>query len=121
MTLSKGVTIAVGEGEAETAISFPNLRHVMSTGWREYANCGKLPKNVFFDYNSVGLKKGEKKERISTAMNACKNCIVSKQCYEFAVLNNEPHGIWAGTFPSDRRKLFAEFKKTGSLEPLTVV
>jgi hypothetical protein len=109
VTLSKGVTIARAEGEAETAVSFPNLRHVMSTGWREYANCGKLPKNVFFDYNSVGLKKGEKKERISTAMNACKNC------------NNEPHGIWAGTFPSDRRKLFAEFKKTGSLELLTVV
>jgi hypothetical protein len=93
----------------------------MSTGWREYANCVKLPKNVFFDYNSVGLKKGEKKERIGTAMNACNSCTVREKCYEFAVLNNELHGIWAGTFPSDRRILFAKFKKTGILEPLLIV
>lgn len=112
---------ARGEEMGANLVSFPNLRHVMTTGWREYANCGKLSKKVFFDYNSVGLKKGEKKERIGTAMNACNSCTVREKCYEFAVLNNEPYGIWAGTFPEDRRKLFASFKKTGILEPLVTV
>ena len=111
MSLGAGVGVAVG-------ISYPELRHVMGTDWRGNARCAKLPKSVFFEYNGIGMKKQEKQERIWTAKETCKACPVRSQCYEFAVLNSEPHGIWAGTFPDERRKLYLSFLKTGILEPL---
>jgi WhiB family redox-sensing transcriptional regulator len=112
------MTEVVVEGMGSNSISFPTLRHVMSTDWRGLAICGDLPKAVFFDYNSLGLKKKEKERRIKIATSVCKACPVRTSCYEFSVMNNEPYGIWAGTFPEDRRKLFASFRKTGILEPL---
>jgi WhiB family transcriptional regulator, redox-sensing transcriptional regulator len=112
------MTEVVVEEMGSNSISFPTLRHVMSLDWRGQAMCGRLPKSTFFDYNSLGLKKKEKERRIKVAMSACNACPVRIKCYEFSVLNNEPYGIWAGTFPEDRRKLFASFRKTGILEPL---
>ena len=112
------MTDAMVEETGVNLVSFPTLRHVMKLDWRGDAMCGRLPKSTFFDYNSLGLKKKEKERRVKVAMSACNACPVRSQCYEFAVLNNEPYGIWAGTFPEDRRKLFASFRKTGILEPL---
>lgn len=99
-------------------ISYPELRHVMGTDWRRHAKCAKLSKAVFFEYNSNGVKKKEKQDRVRKAKQACETCPVRSECYEFAVLNNEVHGIWAGTFPDERRKLYLSFLKTGILEPL---
>ena len=108
-------------GEIEVSlISFPQLKHVMGTDWRGDANCTKLPKSVFFEYNSLHLTKGERDSNKLTAMDACKSCAVREKCYEFAVLNNEPHGIWAGTLPKERKMLHNSFRTTGILEPLLV-
>ena len=118
MTLSKGLTVTVGEGDGTTSISFPALRHVMNTSWRENASCADLPKAVFFDYQSGTTE--NKKQTVALAMETCKGCKVRSQCYEFSVLNNEPFGIWAGTYPNHRKRLFRQFKVTGILEPQEV-
>ena len=110
------MSVEVVGGEEVTHFSLPVLRHVMSLSWRANAECATLPKDIFFDYK-VGLKK-DKAYRLNLAMSTCSMCPVRTDCYEFAVLNNEPHGIWAGTLPEQRRKLYNDYIKTGNLEPL---
>lgn len=98
-------------------VTFPSLQHVMGTDWREYARCAKESKDVFFDYIWLNKRK-ERRDRVNNAVSMCLACPVRTKCYEFAVLNNEPHGIWAGTLPDERRELYKDFKKTGILKPL---
>lgn len=105
------------EGEENNHISFPQLRFVMSTDWRDDARCAKLPKDVFFAYSNDLVMK-ERQNKINSARAVCRECSVKDKCYEFAVKNNEPHGIWAGTLPDERRRLFKLFTKTGILETL---
>lgn len=119
------MTYEVEGKESKTKISFPQLRFVQNTGWRDFARCSKLPKYLFFDYNesfrtgNKGKKQsGDRLLKIKTARAVCKLCPVKEECYEFAVKNNEPYGIWAGTLPEERRILFTDFKKTGILETL---
>lgn len=42
---------------------------------------------------------------IRTAKALCKMCPVKTLCLEYAILNDEQHGIWGGLSTQDRRKL----------------
>lgn len=98
-----------------TGADLPSLRHIMSVAWRAEALCASLPKDVFFEY--AGTKRygdvERRKENLKLALNTCRECPVAADCYEFAVKNCEPHGIWSGTLPEERKKLYTEFVKTG--------
>jgi WhiB family redox-sensing transcriptional regulator len=112
------VTVKARAGELNVLIELPSLKHVMNIGWREHSACATLSKNVFFDYNLVSLSKAEKKAYEQEALDTCASCPVKAQCYEFAVKNNEKYGIWAGTFPDQRKALYEAYKTTGVLETL---
>lgn len=108
-----------GEGNVTSdLVTFPSLKHVMSLEWRNHAACAKMPKSLFFDYNAVHLKFVTRREYKALATSTCNGCPVRKDCYEFAVLNNEPYGIWAGTVPEERKVLYKEYLKTGVFTPL---
>lgn len=109
-----------GEDE-EARVSLPRLRHVMGTDWRDFARCSKLPKNIFFDYAAVGIGKRKMMANIKMARAVCRHCPVREKCYEFAVKNNETHGIWAGTLPTERKPLYKTYVKTGILEKMPVL
>lgn len=113
------MTVEAVEGD-EKVVALPFLRHVMRLEWRGKATCATLPKSLFFDYNS-STPTFKKKDRLEFAISTCEMCPVRSECYEFAVLNNEPHGIWAGTLPKERKKLYDEYVKTGTLKPLPAV
>lgn len=106
------------EGGTNNMMVLPFVRHVMSIDWREQAACADLPKAVFFDYNEGNIAPRNRKGYKEMALNACSSCPVRQQCYEFAVCNNEQYGIWAGTFPKERKALHKEYSKTGVLSPL---
>ncbi len=106
------------QGNDINLVSFPSLKHVMSLAWREHAACAKLAKSVFFDYNDIHLKAVERREQKKLAMDTCAGCPVRSECYEFAVKNYEPYGIWAGTIPDERKALYKEYVKTGVFTPL---
>lgn len=108
----------VGEDGELITLSFPTLKHVMGTDWRDDARCAKLPKKVFFEYNSQEIDNNTRKCYKNLALDTCKNCPVIKQCYEFAICNNEKFGIWAGLTPDQRRPIVKRFKETGTLESL---
>ena len=105
-------------GEGGGKVTLPQLKHVMSIDWRSEARCAKLPKEVFFNYSTSGMKKTQIESRTKAAKAVCRACPVKEQCYEFAVLNNEPYGIWAGTLPEQRRQLYRRFTQTGILEKM---
>lgn len=107
----------VVEGEPIN-LSLPTLKWALSLEWREHANCASLPKSVFFDYNSKSVSFKERKNNLEYAQGVCRECPVKENCYEFAVRNCEPHGIWAGTVPDQRKELYKEFTKTGVLRTL---
>lgn len=110
----------MGEDGVMSALSFPFLRHVMSVEWREKSACGSLPKEVFFNYNSMEISSEQRKAYKQTALSACASCPVRAECHEFAVCNNEPFGIWAGLTPDQRKPFVKKFKTTGILETLPV-
>lgn len=105
----------------DKSATLPRLRHIMGTDWRQQARCSSLPKSYFFDYNKQIYPLPERRERIRNAKNVCRGCAVRDKCYEFAVLNNEQHGIWAGTLPEERKTVVDSFRKTGILEILPIV
>lgn len=103
-----------------TGADLPSLRHIMSVAWREEALCAPLPKEVFFDYGSKRDGDMErKKANRALAIETCRACPVSSECYEFAVKNNEPYGIWSGTFPNERKQLYKDYISTGVFTPKT--
>ena len=108
----------IGEDGEVITLSFPILKHVMDTDWRDHALCAKLPKSVFFDYTMPSVPIAERKAYKSLAISTCQQCPVINNCYEFSVCNNEPYGIWAGLTPDERKPLSVKFKATGILESL---
>lgn len=47
------------------------------------------------------------------ATNNCAGCPVINQCLQYALDNNEEHGIWGGTTPKDRAQLLRKQAPTG--------
>lgn len=73
-----------------------------------------LPINMGEAWRSKGLCVTEKisidfftddKYETSLAKSICKRCIVADQCLQFAVKNEEKHGIWGGFTSRERNKL----------------
>jgi WhiB family redox-sensing transcriptional regulator len=36
------------------------------------------------------------------ALTGCRSCPIAEQCFTYALENNERHGIWGGSLPSER-------------------
>lgn len=45
------------------------------------------------------------REKYIVARKLCQSCPIRLQCLEYAVANNEDHGIWGGMTPRERRGL----------------
>lgn len=43
--------------------------------------------------------------RVRMARQLCSGCPVAVQCLQYALDNDEQHGVWAGTTPRERRRL----------------
>lgn len=40
------------------------------------------------------------------AVRVCERCPAREACLQYAIDNQEVHGIWAGTYPSERKKMW---------------
>jgi WhiB family redox-sensing transcriptional regulator len=62
-----------------------------------------MPADIFFppDHES----RIRRAEREQAAKRICQACTVRQMCFDHAVENIEPHGIWGGTTPGERRRL----------------
>lgn len=64
--------------------------------WQELAKCRGTDPDVFFPADGFG---------VMIAQQICGECPVRQECLEFALANNEDHGIWGGVSERGRRKI----------------
>lgn len=66
--------------------------------WGDYAEClsAKRDPDLFFP---------ERGGSIGDAKKVCRKCLVSSDCLEFALQNDEKFGIWGGMTERERRRL----------------
>jgi WhiB family redox-sensing transcriptional regulator len=74
-----------------------------------------------YSYPDLFFGKNEKEEEANFpfAKVICQGCPDKKPCLEFAVQQNIPYGIWAGTTPKMRRSMQAGIP-ADSIEPLSI-
>ncbi len=71
---------------------FPTLPLLTQAQCRDIEN-----PDIFFPEGKV-----EEANSLPIARSICSSCIERKECLEYALAENIPHGIWAGTTPKER-------------------
>lgn len=72
-------------------------------GWQNLARCRGTSTETFFPPDGARGKARGINER--AAKRLCESCPVLLPCRRYAVLTQEPHGIWGGTNPEEREEL----------------
>ncbi|MWA03412.1 WhiB family transcriptional regulator [Actinomadura sp. LD22] len=87
--------------------------------WQEEASCRSLDPDLFFPVAEETVYT----DQIAAIRRICAACPAARRCLEWAVATGEPDGIWAGTTPSERRRLRAARRTsrpaTGPSRPAT--
>ncbi|HEY6314414.1 MAG TPA: WhiB family transcriptional regulator [Streptosporangiaceae bacterium] len=68
--------------------------------WRSSAACLSVDPDLFFPISSTGPAENQ----IARAKVICAGCRVRRECLEFALTQDQTHGIWGGTTPEDRQR-----------------
>jgi WhiB family transcriptional regulator, redox-sensing transcriptional regulator len=76
----------------------PLLEPEPDLSWRDAARCAEADPEAFFPERGGSTK---------AAKRICMGCEARVQCLEFALDNEEVHGIWGGTTWPQRRALLA--------------
>lgn len=82
----------------ETPVAGLTTRPATGTTWRDSALCSQVDPELFFP---------EKDGRASIAKKVCLACDVRRECLEYALANDERHGIWGGLSEKGRRNISA--------------
>src|SRR3989442_1073106 len=78
----------------------------LQEGWQQQARCRGADASLFF--SPTYLEKREARaDRENRARAICAECIVRRDCLDFALSTREPHGIWGGLNEIERRAVLA--------------
>src|SRR5688500_7311895 len=69
--------------------------------WRRDAACKDVDPNLFFPIGVTGPAVAQ----IAAAKSICDQCLVQRDCLEFAITTNQEFGVWGGTTEDERRVL----------------
>ena len=67
--------------------------------WHEQANCAGVDPELFFP------ETGRKTKASRQAKKICFRCDVRNECLQWALDNNEVHGVYGGTTPEQRKQI----------------
>jgi WhiB family transcriptional regulator, redox-sensing transcriptional regulator len=81
--------------------------HLVEPAWRASACC-RDSDAVHFFAPSHFERKPEKDRREGAARALCAACPVRQQCLDYALLVQEPHGIWGGMNEMERRRVLRQ-------------
>lgn len=75
--------------------------------WMAFGLCRTVDPDLWF---------AEKGDYATTqrAKKFCRECVVSRRCLEFAVANNEQHGVWGGLSTEERKQLRRGWREVAS-------
>lgn len=82
-------------------------RFITPAPWVADALCAQVDPEMFFPSKSSprdSVSEGPGNTSIE-AKAVCRKCTVSAECLEYALANDEPHGIWGGLSERERRRL----------------
>lgn len=68
-------------------------------GWVGYAACVDVPTHLFYP---------DKHHKAEAAKAVCARCPVREQCLNEAMSRRDPHGVWGGLSPEERKSLRRE-------------
>lgn len=71
----------------------------MPPEWQDRALCAEVDPEIFFP---------EKGGSTREAKRVCRSCDVRSECLEYALENEDGHGIWAGLTDRERRRVRLE-------------
>ncbi len=74
------------------------------------ARCRHFPINLFFP---------DRGESSAPALRVCDTCPLADACLEYAIVNNEQHGVWGGTTVRQRRTIRRQWIAAGRIAPST--
>jgi WhiB family redox-sensing transcriptional regulator len=74
--------------------------------WQDLAKCRGVDPEIFFPPGPGGSTE--------YAKFVCSGCPVREECLMLALKRAEPHGIWGGTTPEDRRSITRRAKREGA-------
>jgi WhiB family transcriptional regulator, redox-sensing transcriptional regulator len=66
--------------------------------WVRDAACAETDPEAFFPYGEVSAE-------VRLAKAVCATCPVQNECLTYALEVDEPHGIWGGLTPKERKRL----------------
>lgn len=76
--------------------------------WREKALCRGMSVDVFVKPESKGPATIR---RYAKALSVCAECPVIKECLEYALEWEIPHGVFGGKLPKERRNMILRRQK----------
>ena len=77
---------------------------LLEPSWRADAAC-RAANAVHFFAPAHFERKPEKDAREGAARALCRTCPVQQACLDFALMVQEPHGIWGGMNELERKRL----------------
>ena len=87
----------------EVEVSFSEV--YADVEWQDLGNCLGVDPDLFFP---------ERGQSTREAKDVCMGCVVRIQCLDFALANNERHGVWGGLNERERRR---ERRRRAALSP----
>ncbi len=81
--------------------------------WQEKAAC-RGPQSVLFFPPTSSERKEERLRREARAKAVCRPCPVAKQCLEYSLEIEEPHGIWGGFNEAERKEILIKRSRKAS-------
>ncbi|CAN5833641.1 WhiB family transcriptional regulator [soil metagenome] len=77
--------------------------------WQTQGACRTVDPESFFSPDS---ERGARRSRREAAAKAlCAQCPVVRQCLEYAMQVNEPHGVWGGLSSNERQALQSRVRR----------
>jgi WhiB family transcriptional regulator, redox-sensing transcriptional regulator len=73
--------------------------------WRDDASCRDTDPDLFFPVGTTGPAI----EQIDNAKAVCHECLVQRECLEYALATNQDSGVWGGTSEEERRQLRKQY------------
>lgn len=77
--------------------------------WRNRAACRTEDPELFFPRGNTGPALWQ----IEEAKKVCRQCDVREKCLDWALTNDQDHGVWGGMSEDERRALKRRSRRVG--------